>query len=323
MDGLVFSSEAQVKEVVMKECPNGDAFKVFLDVMSLFCCDPLYTPATGWKKFTRAMEDDYSPTARKVVLSYYQKFGTWYAEGKPVVAGKLLAAFKDVDKWSVSGGMDGCRHEIDVSASMSADIAKTWDGDKLPADGNVPLAWKMIEKTVEWIHTIHKHLNYEYTRLAQQFIKDKDALILLSEVIIMHNRIHAVRCQQMEFVASKDNKADYMARSIWITCQVHRVMQEFVEGGLRNNPAVLMAFIRFLTKMTGENVLADVGGQIKALSDSIATLKGAATAVTAVAKDATQTAEEANTRATMANKNIDVAKNSVNSLYSKNPTLKR
>ena len=182
----------------------------------------------------------------------------------------------------------------------------------------------MIEKTVEWIHTVHKHLDYEYTRLTQQFIQDEDALILLSEeVIIMHNRIHAVRRQRMEFVASKDNKADYMARCIWITCQVHRVMQEFVEGGLRNNPAISTAFIRFLTRMTGGNVSAGVGGQIKALTDSIATLKGAATAATAAAKEATQTAKEANTRATTANTNADAAKNSINSLYSKNSTLKR
>ena len=52
MDGLVFSSEAQVKEVVMRECPTGDAFEVFLDVMSLFCCDPSYSPATGWEKWS-------------------------------------------------------------------------------------------------------------------------------------------------------------------------------------------------------------------------------------------------------------------------------
>ena len=100
-------------------------------------------------------------------------------------------------------------------------------------------------------------------------------------------------------------------------------MQEFVEGGLRNNPAILLAFIRFLTKMTGGNVSAGVGGKIKALTDSIATLKGAATAATAAAKETTQMAKEANTRATTANTNADAAKNSVNSLYSKNSTLKR
>jgi hypothetical protein len=72
LDGLGFVSEAQVKVVVLEECPEGDAFEVFLDPMSLFCCDPVYIPVTGWKKTTKAMEEDYSPTARKVVALYYQ-----------------------------------------------------------------------------------------------------------------------------------------------------------------------------------------------------------------------------------------------------------
>ena len=68
--GLGFASEAQVREVVERECPGGDAFEVFLDVVSLWCCDPGYALATNWEKTTRAMEMDYSITARKVVASY-------------------------------------------------------------------------------------------------------------------------------------------------------------------------------------------------------------------------------------------------------------
>jgi hypothetical protein len=71
LDGLSFASEGQVREVVERECPEGDAFEVFLDVVSLGCCDPSYAPAANWEKTTRAMEVDYSTTARKVVASYY------------------------------------------------------------------------------------------------------------------------------------------------------------------------------------------------------------------------------------------------------------
>ncbi len=35
LDGLGFASEARVREVVEMECPGGDAFEVFLDVVSL------------------------------------------------------------------------------------------------------------------------------------------------------------------------------------------------------------------------------------------------------------------------------------------------
>ncbi len=96
-----------------------------------------------------------------------------------MVAGKVMAVFKDTDKWNWLGGMDGRRHEIETSAATSAEIAKTWVSDKLPVDGRLaPLALKMIDRTVKWIHTVHKHLDLEYTKLTQQHILEDDALIL-------------------------------------------------------------------------------------------------------------------------------------------------
>ncbi len=81
----------------MRECPKGDAFKVFLDVMSLFCCDPIYLPVPGWGKKMRSMEDDFTPTACKVIALYYEAHCAWYMDGVKVTSGKLLAAFKDSD----------------------------------------------------------------------------------------------------------------------------------------------------------------------------------------------------------------------------------
>jgi hypothetical protein len=108
------------------------------------------------------MEDNYSPTARKVVPLYYQTHCAWYAERKQVVAGKVLTAFKDAVKWNCGSGMDGRRHEIETFAAMSAKIAKTWVGGKLPPDGKLAsLALKMIDRSVERIHTVHKHLDLD------------------------------------------------------------------------------------------------------------------------------------------------------------------
>jgi hypothetical protein len=100
-------------------------------------------------------------------------------------------------------------------------------------------------------------------------------------------------------------------------------MQGFVQGGLTHNPAINSAFVPFLTKQMGGNVTLGMGSQIKALSDTMATLKGSVTAATSATKEAVQTAKEANTRATTANTNADAAKNAVNLIYSKNSTLKR
>jgi hypothetical protein len=124
------------------------------------------------------MEDDYSPTARKVVSSYYQTYCAWYTEGKPVVAGKVLAAFKEAEKWNGGSSMDSRCHKIETSAAMAAKIAKTWVRDKLPLGGKLaPLALKMINWSVKWIHTVHKHLDTKYSKLMQQHILAEEALI--------------------------------------------------------------------------------------------------------------------------------------------------
>jgi hypothetical protein len=241
------------------------------------------------------------------------------------VAGTTLAAFKNTDKWEGMSGMDGRRREIETSAGISAEIGKTWVANKLPPNGKLaPLAIKMIDKTVEWISKVHKHLDAELLKLTQQHITAEDALILLSEeVIIMFSRIQTERMQRMEFVASRANKADYMTRCIWITLQVHRVMQEFVQGGLQSNSTIATAFMRFLVKTSAGNAAGGGGGQLKTLTDKVEKLQTAAATATTVSKDALKDSKEALTRASTANTQADTAKNAVNSLYAKNPTLKR
>jgi hypothetical protein len=187
LDGLSFTSEAQVREAVLRECPKEDPLVVFLDMMSLFCCNPVYVPVPGWEKKTLAMEEDYSSTARKIISSYYEPHCAWYTDGVKVISGKLPVVFKDADRWNGVSGMDGHQHEIKTSAVTLAEIAKTWIADKLPPNRKLaPLALKMIDRLVDWIHTVHKHLDLEFTKLTQQHIAEEEALILLlEEVIIM------------------------------------------------------------------------------------------------------------------------------------------
>ena len=271
------------------------------------------------------MEEDYSTTARKVVTSYYQAHCWWYAEGKPAVAGTTLAAFKNMDKWEGMSGMDRHWHEIENSAGISAEIGKTWVADKLPPNGKLaPLALKMIDKTVEWISKVHKHLDAELLKLNQQHITEEDALILLSkEVIIMFSRIQTECMQLMDFVASRANKVDYMTRCIWITLQVHRIMQEFVQGGCQSNSAIATAFMHILVKTSAGNAAGGGGGQLKTLTDKAEKLQMVVAMVATVSKDALKNSKEAFTRASMANTHANIAKNAVNTVYAKNPTLKR
>jgi len=90
LGNMTFTSEAQIMQLVMMECPSGDAFKIFTDVMSLPCFDSSYEPVVGWEKTTKFMAADaqYSATVRKVVVSYNQQHAFFYTDGKPTIAGK-------------------------------------------------------------------------------------------------------------------------------------------------------------------------------------------------------------------------------------------
>ena len=67
-----------------------------------------------------------------------------------MVAGKLLAAFKDPDRWNGVGGMDGRRNEIETSTATLAEIARGYIPDKLPTGSKLsPLVLKMVDCTVE------------------------------------------------------------------------------------------------------------------------------------------------------------------------------
>ncbi len=189
-----------------------------------------------------------------------------------------------------------------------------------------PLALKMIDCSMEWIYTVHKHLDIELTKLTQQHIIEEEALILLcEEMIIMYTCINAIRKSHMEFVASRGtkDKVDYMVRCIWVTCQVHRVMQEFIQGGLKYNSMIRTTFIHFLTKQTGSNVASGVGGQLKTHTDLLHKMKGLVSLATDAAKEVTKAAKDAITCSSTANSNADAAKNAVAGLFLKNPTLKR
>ena len=220
--------------------------------------------------------------------------------------------------------MDGRRNKIETSAATLAEIARGWISDKLPAVGKLaPLALKMVDRTVEWVHTVHKHLDMELSRFTQLHISKEESLILLlEEVIIMYARIHDVQKHMMEFTTHV-NKVDYMVRCIWVTLQVHRVMQEFVQGGLKSHLTIGSAFIWFLTKQTGNNVASGVGVQLGKLTESVSRIKNLAKTADLAAKDAAKVAKEVNTCSSAANTSAKKAKNDMKTLYTKNSTLKR
>jgi hypothetical protein len=100
-------------------------------------------------------------------------------------------------------------------------------------------------------------------------------------------------------------------------------MQDFVQGGLHRNAAIATAFVHFLVKTMAGGAAADGRGQLKTLTDKVKKMQTAVSAATTMAKDVAKDAKEASAHASTANTKADAAKNAVNSVYSKSPTLKR
>jgi hypothetical protein len=53
-----------------------------------------------------------------------------------------------------------------------------------------------------------------------------------------------------------------MVHCIWISMQVHMVMDEFTQNGMKYNFSILATFMHFLTKVTGGKAVAGVSGSI-------------------------------------------------------------
>ena len=314
-----FTSEMQLLELCMKECPKGDAISAFVDPMVVFCHDAAYSPLSGWEGITKAMEKsgNFHVTDRKVVASFNAPHCFWFSEGKTVVAGKPLQAFASKEKWQGTGGMDGRRHEIELSLETAADGVRTSVEDKLPDGSRLgQLALRMLEHTTNWFSTVFKHLDSEFVRLTQVNISEEETLILLSEeVIIMFDRFYAIRRKRMDFKVH-GSQVEYMVRCIWLSLQVHMVMDKFTANGMKYNSTISAAFMRFLTKVTGGNAAAGMAGTVASLDSKI---KNLGNAIKEVKKDAAA----AHQRATTANNAADDAKKTLTKLYQANSTLKK
>jgi hypothetical protein len=146
-----------------------------------------------------------------LVVSYNQQHAFFYTDGKPATAGTRITAFKTAETWRGDGGLDGRRHEIERTLKTAALVTRTTIDEKLPGRGGKlrEVALSMIDRTLAWFNTVHRHLDAELLQLLQLHISEDECLILLSEeIIIMFLMIHDIRKQRMEFTL-KGKRVEY------------------------------------------------------------------------------------------------------------------
>jgi hypothetical protein len=139
--------------------------------------------------------------------------------------------------------------------------------------------------------------------------------MLSEKVIIMFDCFHAIRRKIMDFMVN-GSRVEYMVRCIWISMHVLMTMEEFTANGMKYNPSLSAAFMRFFTKVTGGNAVAGVAGSVLALDSKLKNLKNT---INEVKKEAAAAAA----RATMANNVAEDVKGKLTKLYQANATLKK
>ena len=111
-------------------------------------------------------------------------------------------------------------------------------------------------------------------------------------------------------------RVEYMVRCIWISMQVHMIMDVFMQSLMKYNVSISASFMQFLRKVTGSNVAAGVAGSIALLDTKFKNLKTTLKIVKKVVMAAISWA----TTATNATKDT---KKGFAKLYQANPTLKK
>jgi len=163
----------------------------------------------------------------------------------------------------------------------------------------------MLEHTTNWFSTVFKHLDSEFVRLTQVNISEDETLILLSEEgIIMFDRFYAIRRKRMDFKVH-GSQVECIVRCIWLSLQVHMVMDKFTANRMKYNSTILAAFMRFLTKVMGGNAAAGMAGMVASLDSTIKNLNNAIKEVKKDAAAAHQCATTANNAADDAKKTED------------------
>jgi hypothetical protein len=111
-------------------------------------------------------------------------------------------------------------------------------------------------------------------------------------------------------------RVEYMVRCIWISMQVHMVMEKFTANGMKYNPSLSAAFMCFLTKVMGGNAAAGVVGSVASLDSKLKNLKNSF-------KELKKEAAAASAHATTANNTTEDVKGKLTKLYQANLSLKK
>lgn len=266
-----FESLDELYGIVEDEVPKF-APAAFTDPLSLF----VHNPKSGVYKEVKddAMDMDHlfksgvvRKTDRRFVNSFYLTFPPLYHTESSATVGTTLTSLKTLETWNGRGSLPGKAKAITQALSLSRTNVKKYIRDHLKKGGTLAtLAGEMEKAAAEFHTTLHTHMLNESTTLIELGIEEGEVCELLSEeLILIFDRLFKCRTTVMEWDPNMD-QVEYTTRVLWASLACLAKAEEFTRDGLAYHPIISAAFIRFLTKQTGENSAAGMAVKLKDLT---------------------------------------------------------
>lgn len=287
-----FSSEQDVRDLVLKEDPTGKALAAFVTPITIYAHDTEFEPKKGWRDVVKVplKSGKFTEAEGKFICASTIRIPSHYAGNSEVVAGKLLAAFTTEEHWTGKAGIKGQRGNTIASANTAKAAVTTYIRDSLPAGSELnTLATEMATATVTWLGVVHAFFDEDLTELTELGVQVEETLKLLSEYIILMYQGFYIHSQKLIQFSMEVDRVSYLTRIIWVSLLIHQEMDRFTETGeMKHHPTLSAAFIRFLTKATAANNSSSLGKRIAALEKG-----GPVKAAQDAAKKATSVANKA------------------------------
>jgi hypothetical protein len=249
-----------------------------VDPVSIFVHDVESNAASlgsGWSEISKSMRASGIDTDvdRYLVQSCSRRNVAAYHKGPDAPkAGDTISALATLDTWNGEGARDGAAQTIITAIDSAMTKLATHIEDYTPENSELQRLANYCATKARTFHTsIHDHVRSEMIKLVQMGVPESESLILLSEqILLIFNRFFEQRKLILQHRAGMD-MADFTTRVVWVTLKTQVVAAEFLSDGIRNHQLTGNAFLRFLTKQTGQNVSTKLGPRIGNVEDLLKT----------------------------------------------------
>ena len=279
---LSFNSLQEVKNLILKEHPSGSDLSLFTAFSSLAAHDVQLSAKE--EAAYHGINPKLTSTDALVIHSVNTSMFPLYTGSAKTYGSGLLDCFKDGDEtWNGDG--DGRKEHIERRLDVCEDkVTKAAEQNLQHASTLKYMAIQFASKTSKFLRRLHTHFAADFKILASLKLPEADIYQLFSDVFQ-----NIAEEMQSEFVgvqgvSSKVDPVDRLAELIWATGKAHTRMDEYLEKKFKHHEIVQSAFVRFLTKKTGQNSSASLGvkmtkleKEVKAAANTAADSKRAAT----------------------------------------------